>query len=154
MSPRESRFSQNKPLTPEMKALPVLTGETSVYANPVDTYLAGKSDATKRMVQSHMNKVAILFDYPDYAHTPWGSIRYEHVQTLIGVAAAKTCPHHGQCNPLSRPRHGTRGHGHAIDVRRRFPAHHAGQDGLGYAPTHRAHDEPGRDQGAGGCLSE
>jgi site-specific recombinase XerD len=37
------------------------------------------------MVKSHMNKVAILFDYEDYEHTPWASIQYEHLQTLIGV---------------------------------------------------------------------
>ncbi|MGB5397262.1 MAG: tyrosine-type recombinase/integrase [Gammaproteobacteria bacterium] len=93
MARRESRFTKEKSLTPEMKALPVLAGETSVYANAVDTYLAGKSDATKRMVRSHMNKVAILFDYPDYLQCPWGSIRYEHVQTLIGVLQQQKYAH-------------------------------------------------------------
>jgi len=93
MSRRESRFTRETSLTPEMKALPVLAGEYSVYANPVDTYLAGKSDATKRMVISHMNKVAILFEYPDYQHSPWGSIRYEHVQTLIGVLQQQKYAH-------------------------------------------------------------
>ena len=85
MPKRDTRFTRDKAATPELRSLPVLCGEHSVHANPVDTYLAGKSPATKRMVISHMNKVAILFDYPDYLQTPWGSIRYEHVQTLIGV---------------------------------------------------------------------
>jgi site-specific recombinase XerD len=93
MSRRESRFTQETRLTQEMAALPVLTGEYSVYANPVDTYLAGKSAATKRKVIGHTNKVAILFDYPDYQHTPWGSMRYEHVQTLIGVLQQQKYAH-------------------------------------------------------------
>jgi site-specific recombinase XerD len=85
MAKRDSRFTTTKISTKEIPALPVLRGEASIYANPVDTYLSGKSEATKRMVVSHMNKVAVLFDYEDYQHTPWGSIRYEHLQTLIGV---------------------------------------------------------------------
>ena len=85
MSSRDSRFTATKGSAREIRALPVLNGDVSIYANPVDTYLSGKSDATKRMVKSHMNKVAVLFDYEDYDHTPWSSIRYVHLQTLIGV---------------------------------------------------------------------
>lgn len=85
MAKRDSRFTTIKSSPKEIPALPILCGEVSIYANPVDTYLAGKSEATKRMVKSHMNKVAILFDYEDYEHTPWASIQYEHLQTLIGV---------------------------------------------------------------------
>ena len=85
MTRRDSRFTTTKISSKEIPALPILRGEASIYANPVDTYLSGKSEATKRMVKSHMNKVAILFDYEDYEHTPWASIRYEHLQTLIGV---------------------------------------------------------------------
>lgn len=65
--------------------LPVLTGQLHRLANPVDTYIAGKSPHTQRMVRSHMNKVARLFDYSDYDSTPWGSLRYHHVQELVGV---------------------------------------------------------------------
>ena len=85
MTNRDSRFTSIKGSAKEIPALPILRGEASIYANPVDTYLSGKSEATKRMVISHMNKVAVLFDYENYQHTPWGSIRYEHLQTLIGV---------------------------------------------------------------------
>ncbi len=85
MTNRDSRFTSKKISSKEIPALPILRGEASIYANPVDTYLSGKSEATKRMVKSHMNKVAILFDYEDYEHTPWASIQYEHLQTLIGV---------------------------------------------------------------------
>jgi len=85
MARRDSRFTTTKISSKEIPALPILRGEASIYANPVDTYLSGKSEATKRMVKSHMNKVAILFDYEDYEHTPWASIQYEHLQTLIGV---------------------------------------------------------------------
>ena len=85
MANRDSRFTTIKSSSKEIPALPILRGEASIYANPVDTYLSGKSEATKRMVKSHMNKVAVLFDYEDYQHTPWGSIQYEHLQTLIGV---------------------------------------------------------------------
>jgi site-specific recombinase XerD len=85
MANRDSRFTTIKSGSKEISALPILRGEASIYANPVDTYLSGKSEATKRMVKSHMNKVAVLFDYQDYEHTPWASIRYEHLQTLIGV---------------------------------------------------------------------
>lgn len=85
MARRDSRFTTTKISSKEIPALPILRGEASIYANPVDTYLSGKSEATKRMVKSHMNKVAILFDYKDYEHTPWASIQYEHLQTLIGV---------------------------------------------------------------------
>jgi len=85
MARRDSRFTTTKISSKEIPALPILRGEASIYANPVDTYLSGKSEATKRMVKSHMNKVAVLFDYEDYQHTPWGSIQYEHLQTLIGV---------------------------------------------------------------------
>jgi len=93
MSPRESRFTRKTRLTPEIKALPELIGDVSVLANPVDTYLAGKSNETRRKVISHMNKVAILYDYPGYQETPWGSIRYEHVQTLIGVLQQQRYAH-------------------------------------------------------------
>jgi len=85
MASRSSRFTTTKTKTKEIRALPILNGDVSVYANPVDTYLSGKSEATKRMVKSHMNKVAILFDYENYEHAPWSSIRYEHLQMLIGV---------------------------------------------------------------------
>jgi len=85
MANRDSRFTTIKSSSKEIPALPILRGEASIYANPVDTYLSGKSEATKRMVKSHMNKVAVLFDYDDYEHTPWASIQYEHLQTLIGV---------------------------------------------------------------------
>ena len=85
MASRDSRFTTTKTSAKEIRALPILNGDVSIYANPVDTYLSGKSDATSRMVKSHMNKVAVLFDYEDYEHTPWSSIRYEHLQTLIGV---------------------------------------------------------------------
>ena len=93
MSQRDSRFTREKSPIPEMKSLPVLTGEASALANPVDTYLAGKSPETRRKVISHMNKVAILFDYENYLETPWGSIRYEHVQTLIGVLQQQQYAH-------------------------------------------------------------
>ena len=85
MASRSSRFTTTKTKSKEIRALPILNGDVSVYANPVDTYLSGKSEATKRMVKSHMNKVAILFDYENYEHAPWSSIRYEHLQMLIGV---------------------------------------------------------------------
>jgi len=85
MASRSSRFSTKKTNAKEIRALPILNGDVSVYANPVDTYLSGKSEATKRMVKSHMNKVAILFDYENYEQAPWSSIRYEHLQMLIGV---------------------------------------------------------------------
>lgn len=85
MASRSSRFTTTKTKSKEIRALPLLNGDVSVYANPVDTYLSGKSEATKRMVKSHMNKVAILFDYENYEHAPWSSIRYEHLQMLIGV---------------------------------------------------------------------
>lgn len=77
----------------EIQSLPVLSGTVSVYANPVDTYLSGKSPATKRMVKSHMDKVANLFDYEDYENTPWGSIRYEHIKMLIGVLEQQKLAH-------------------------------------------------------------
>lgn len=93
MATRDSRFTRKKRLSKEITSLPVLSGNASVYANPVDTYLSGKSEATKRMVISHMNKVAILFDYEDYTHTPWSSIRYEHLQTLIGVLQQQKYAH-------------------------------------------------------------
>ena len=93
MSQRESRFTRKSRLTPEMKSLPELIGDVSVLANPVDTYLAGKSNETRRKVISHMNKVAILYDYPSYQQTPWCSIRYEHVQTLIGVLQQQRYAH-------------------------------------------------------------
>ncbi|PCH58858.1 MAG: hypothetical protein COC14_00045 [Burkholderiaceae bacterium] len=93
MAKRESRFTRKTRLTPEMKSLPELVGDVSVLANPVDTYLAGKSNETRRKVISHMNKVAVLYDYPDYQQTPWGSIRYEHVQTLIGVLQQQRYAH-------------------------------------------------------------
>jgi site-specific recombinase XerD len=66
-------------------SLPVLAGPISRQANPVDTYVAGKSVHTQRMVRSHMTKVARLFGYPSYLDTPWGSIRYQHVQEVVGV---------------------------------------------------------------------
>lgn len=69
--------------------LPTLSGHPHVLANPVDTYLAGKSFNTQRMARSHMNKVAQLFDYSNYACTPWGCLRYHHVQELVGVLNAK-----------------------------------------------------------------
>jgi site-specific recombinase XerD len=50
MTTRESRFTTTKSTTKEMAALPILHGDVSIYANPVDTYLAGKSDATGRMM--------------------------------------------------------------------------------------------------------
>lgn len=93
MSQRESRFTRKSRLTPEMKSLPELIGDVSVLANPVDTYLAGKSNETRRKVISHMNKVAILYDYPSYQQTPWCSIHYEHVQTLIGVLQQQRYAH-------------------------------------------------------------
>jgi len=85
MASRSSRFTTTKTKSKEIRALPILNGDVSVYANPVDTYLSGKSEATKRMVKSHMNKVAILFDYENYEQAPWSSIRYEHLQMLISV---------------------------------------------------------------------
>ncbi|MEW8394250.1 MAG: site-specific integrase [Candidatus Thiodiazotropha sp.] len=65
-------------------SLPVLSGPISRQANPVDAYLAGKSEHTQRMVRSHMTKVARLFGYSGYLDTPWGSIRYQHVQEVVG----------------------------------------------------------------------
>ena len=64
--------------------LPPLEGTISRLANPVDIYLAGKSPHTQRMTRSHMNRVAKLFGYPDYLSAPWGSLRYQHVQQLVG----------------------------------------------------------------------
>lgn len=93
MASRESRFTTIKSSSKEIPALPVLRGETSIYANPVDTYLSGKSETTKRMVSSHMNKVAVLFDYESYEHTPWSAFRYEHLQTLIGVLQQQKYAH-------------------------------------------------------------
>lgn len=68
----------------EEKELPVLVGKVNLEINPVDTYLAGKSPHTQRMVRSHMTKVAKLFGYQTYQDTPWGNIRFQHVQELIG----------------------------------------------------------------------
>ncbi|MEA3409928.1 MAG: hypothetical protein U9R74_00090, partial [Pseudomonadota bacterium] len=65
--------------------LPELHGEPSLHANPVDVYVVGKSPHTQRMVRSHMNKVAVLFGYESYRNTPWASMRFQHVQELIGV---------------------------------------------------------------------
>lgn len=64
--------------------LPVLTGQLPVGSNPVDTYLSGKSEHTVRMVKSHMTKIARLFGYENYQSAPWGNLRYNHVQELIG----------------------------------------------------------------------
>lgn len=64
--------------------LPVLTGQIPVGSNPVDTYLSGKSENTVRMVKSHMTKIARLFGYENYQSAPWGNLRYNHVQELIG----------------------------------------------------------------------
>lgn len=64
--------------------LPVLIGKSPAGSNPVDTYLSGKADHTKRMVKSHMNKIAVLFGYDSYLSAPWGSLRYHHVQELLG----------------------------------------------------------------------
>jgi len=85
MSKRDSRFSKEIEATNERGSLAILTGDFSVNVNPVDTYLSGKSPATKRMVISHMNKVAILFGYPDYKHTPWSSMRFIHVSDLTDI---------------------------------------------------------------------
>lgn len=63
---------------------PPLIGQASDLANPVDMYLAGKSVHTQRMTRSHMNRVAKLFGYRDYLKAPWGSLRYVHVQQVLG----------------------------------------------------------------------
>lgn len=68
----------------EDDALTVLSGPVSRHANPVDIYLAGKSAHTQRMVRSHMTKVARLFKYKDYLNAPWGSMRYQHAQEVVG----------------------------------------------------------------------
>lgn len=78
-------IDDNQEIQPlENQSLPALSGNPTIGANPVDTYLAGKADHTKRMVKSHMNKVAVLFGYESYLSAPWGSLRYHHVQELIG----------------------------------------------------------------------
>ncbi len=64
--------------------LPPLQGQVSKLANPVDAYLAGKSIHTQRMTRSHMNRVAKLFGFQNYLDAPWGSLRYLHVQQLVG----------------------------------------------------------------------
>ncbi|MCG8026122.1 MAG: site-specific integrase [Candidatus Thiodiazotropha endolucinida] len=69
----------------DKNTLPILSGPVSRHANPVDTYLAGKSDHTQRMVRSHMTKVARLFNYKDYLNTPWGGMRYQHAQEVVGL---------------------------------------------------------------------
>jgi site-specific recombinase XerD len=66
-------------------ALPALQGEVSAHANPVDVYVSGKSPHTRRMVRSHMDKVAKLFGYAGYRQAPWAALRFHHVQQLIGV---------------------------------------------------------------------
>lgn len=68
----------------QMIDLPPLHGQVSELANAVDMYLAGKSAHTKRMTRSHMNRVANLFGYPSYMKAPWGSLRYIHVQKIVG----------------------------------------------------------------------
>lgn len=65
--------------------LPILAGHIPVGTNPVDTYLAGKAKNTVRMVKSHMTKIAKLFGYESYRTAPWGNLRYNHVQELVGV---------------------------------------------------------------------
>lgn len=69
----------------ELEQLPALSGPVHREANPVDTYLAGKSVHTQRMTRSHMTKVARIFGYDDYRSAPWGSLRFHHVQELVGV---------------------------------------------------------------------
>lgn len=69
--------------------LPPLVGQASDLANPVDMYLAGKSIHTQRMTRSHMNRVAKLFGYSDYLKAPWGSLRYVHVQQVVGHLQAQ-----------------------------------------------------------------
>lgn len=64
--------------------LPPLDGQVSELANAVDMYLSGKSVHTQRMTRSHMNRVARLFGYPSYLKAPWGSLRYIHVQKIVG----------------------------------------------------------------------
>jgi integrase len=64
--------------------LPPLDGQVSELANAVDMYLTGKSRHTQRMTRSHMDRVARLFGYQNYLKTPWGSLRYIHVQKIEG----------------------------------------------------------------------
>ncbi|MEW8000535.1 MAG: tyrosine-type recombinase/integrase [Candidatus Thiodiazotropha endolucinida] len=75
--------------TPDTKSqylidLPPLHGQVSELSNAVDMYLTGKSPHTQRMTRSHMNRVARLFGYPSYLKAPWGSLRYIHVQKIVG----------------------------------------------------------------------
>jgi len=70
--------------TEDLPDLPPLTGEVSQLSNPVDMYSAGKSVHTQRMTRSHMNRVAKLFGYENYLTAPWASLRYIHVQQVIG----------------------------------------------------------------------
>lgn len=63
---------------------PPLIGQAGELANAVDMYLAGKSAHTQRMTRSHMNRVARLFGYASYLKAPWGSLRYIHVQKIVG----------------------------------------------------------------------
>jgi site-specific recombinase XerD len=69
--------------------LPPLHGQVSELSNAVDMYLTGKSPHTQRMTRSHMNRVAKLFGYPSYLKAPWGSLRYIHVQKIVGHLQSK-----------------------------------------------------------------
>ena len=68
----------------QLTDLPPLDGQVSELANAVDMYLTGKSAHTQRMTRSHMNRVARLFGYSNYLKAPWGSLRYIHVQKIVG----------------------------------------------------------------------
>ena len=46
MASRSSRFTTTKTKTKEIRALPILNGDVSVYANPVDTYLSCSVNST------------------------------------------------------------------------------------------------------------
>jgi len=92
-NPEKVQSAETAPATPapegqaETAVLPVmppLDGAVTPHSNPVDTYLADKSPHTKRAVRGHMNRVARLFNYPDYQNTPWGAIRFKHVQEVMG----------------------------------------------------------------------
>lgn len=68
----------------EVTSLPILEGTiTSSDKFAIDKYLVNKSNTTKASTIWSLNKVAIIFDYKSYLHTPWSQIKYEHFRTLI-----------------------------------------------------------------------
>lgn len=53
-----------------------------VQSNPALVYLASLAPVGRRSMASALARVARLLGYDDVAHTPWASLRYEHVQAI------------------------------------------------------------------------